>query len=495
MTLLALIACLTATHAQPSITKATLFKNGYAVVTREVPLDPSGVTEILDIPNYAMGTLWIESTDGAKLESIINGTQIVASNANAASMLDMLTLNIGKQVSLVTSVGGPIEGKLLIATAELISVETTDGVTSLATSMVYRASIRDAETKRSGSSSRRVIKVKSRGKGKLRMTGIEQGLTWIPSYTVQLDSQMNADLTGKCTIADDLAPLSGVKLSLVTGFPNLPFITVSDPFTAIGNVMGMLSMLDMAKRDAGGGAYQLQNSARESSYAPSAAPMPNLPGSVEQEGDLAYYSFDLASLNPGERYYAHLFSGKAKARNVYTLEIPDSVTLEDRYQAQQGPIEVWNTLRFKNPIASPLTTAPAAVYENDRLIGQGILNYTSVGGEANIQISKALDIKAQMVEEEVSRERNQLNRYGNYWDLVTVKGTIQIVNGKREPAVMEITKHLTGEITDDASGAKVVKLAKGLTAQNVQSELKWNPTIEPGKSTTLSYTYKVYIRV
>ncbi len=106
-------------------------------------------------------------------------------------------------------------------------------------------------------------------------------------------------------------------------------------------------------------------------------------------------------------------------------------------------------------------------------------------------MSKALDIRAQAIEEETARERQKLNYY---FDLVTVKGTLRLSNGKNENVKMEISKMATGTVMD-GGGAKVTKIARQLNSVNSQSILKWTASLKPGETKEIVYTYTVYVRV
>ena len=58
---------------------------------------------------------------------------------------------------------------------------------------------------------------------------------------------------------------------------------------------------------------------------------------------------------------------------------------------------------------------------------------------------------------------------------------------------MEITKDVEGELTEASNGGKIVKTAKRLNSQNINSRVVWTPTLKKGGKLTLTYTYQVYI--
>src|ERR1700722_11265477 len=66
-TLLTLV--LTATPVQPTIVAASVFKNGFAVVTREIDVPGAGEYSVSEIPQSSLGTLWFSATSGSTIDS------------------------------------------------------------------------------------------------------------------------------------------------------------------------------------------------------------------------------------------------------------------------------------------------------------------------------------------------------------------------------------------------------------------------------------------
>ena len=121
-----------------------------------------------------------------------------------------------------------------------------------------------------------------------------------------------------------------------------------------------------------------------------------------------------------------------------------------------------------------------------------MLNYTAKGQRNNLKITVATDVKTEAREFEVERERG-IRLYQRTYDLVTVKGELYIKNCKGRAIDMEITKHLTGEVTEVSHKGEAKKLAEGLKGVNYNSILTWNFPIKPGEEETVSYSYKIYI--
>src|SRR5688500_17727787 len=79
------------------VTSASLFKNGYAVVIREAPLTSSEIL-IENVPQAALGTLWITGSDGVKIKEVIGTQRETKSEVPAKNMDELIAANVGKEV-------------------------------------------------------------------------------------------------------------------------------------------------------------------------------------------------------------------------------------------------------------------------------------------------------------------------------------------------------------------------------------------------------------
>ena len=171
----------------------------------------------------------------------------------------------------------------------------------------------------------------------------------------------------------------------------------------------------------------------------------------------------------------------------------------NRYNArnQNKPEEqeiVWHSLRLENSLKLPWTTAPAQVIKDNQLLGQDILNYTPPGAETDLRITRAVSVKAEQIEYETDRKRDAARFYGYHYDLVTVRGELEVNNYKTKPISLEITKYLSGELKSSEPKALESKLARGLRRANPRSKLTWTLELKSGEQQKLHYTYEVYIR-
>jgi hypothetical protein len=222
------------------------------------------------------------------------------------------------------------------------------------------------------------------------------------------------------------------------------------------------------------------------------------PAGIE-EGDLFFYRQPHVTMSRGDRAYYILADASLDYKEIYTWDSADTISNDtvygyDRPNQPQPVDEVWHALRFKDTIGQPLTTGPATTFKDGELMGQDMLQYTSIGSEALVKITKALDVHAESADEETDRKRNalQVNGAGSF-DLVSLKTVLKVTNFKKEAVRMKVTRPFTGELLDDG-GAKVTKNVKGLRFINPTGKLVWERDLEGGKTLTLTFTTKVYVR-
>ena len=127
------------------------------------------------------------------------------------------------------------------------------------------------------------------------------------------------------------------------------------------------------------------------------------------------------------------------------------------------------------------------------MLGQDLIKYTSVGAETFLKITKALEIRAEASEEEVSRVWRDPNSPGARSATITLKGTLSISNRKAEAVHMRITKYLTGEVLSTDDAPEVTKPARGLREANPRAVLVWNIEIPARANKKVGYSYKVTV--
>jgi hypothetical protein len=477
----------------PRVASASLFKNGYTVVMREVPVSQSGDLLIESLPPVINGTLWLIPTEGIVLKSAAQIKTTTEEESPANSLDEILNANVGKRLEFSLSDKRTLSGVLLGMAGPFVVISEgpqsqravmKSAITEVASpegALVWRI-VRKVQT-----STLRVT-LEATKPGKLFILSLERGMTWAPAYSVDISDARRLRLTAKATLLNDLADLNQAEVRLVTGFPNLPFLNILDPLTSGQTldqfVSALLSWSAPGDFRARGGGFAMQARAAE---AAAPEPIPGLPSE-----DLFFYYLKNVTLKKGDRAYYVLLSSESEYQHVYETVFGD--TLQGGGGAPpEEPNDVWHTVKFKNTSGQPLTTAIATIVKNGEVMGQDTLPYTSAGGEVTVKMSKALDVRAESTEEEVARQRNALEVERVSYDLVTVRGTIRIKNFKSEEIKLEVRKFLMGFDVQADNAGKITALATALRAVNPQQKIEWALTVKPGEEKTLTYSFKVYI--
>lgn len=481
------------------IVAASLFKNGFAVVLRETDLK-NGQAIIDDIPQASMGTLWLSASQGVVISEATTTTVTTKSERDVTTLDEILFVNVGKVIVVELGTGGSIDGKLLSASGQIVVIEREGKRHAILKTNVRSVASTGGELvyKQPSQSEKRVLQVKTLGgkDGKIYTIGLERGITWAPAYSIDITNEKSLSLIGKATIINDLADLRGIEARLITGFPNLPFKDSLDPL-----VGGAARDLDQAMLSGGFGTMRGQGPAMGQNMLRADArgnfdesfDISTL-SSVEAE-DLFFYRRPNVQLKRGERGYYVLFKADLSYGHVYTWDINDTIVNGSQYQgASDGPGDVWHSLKFKNTSDMPWTTAPATTMKDGEILGQDMMTYTARGTNALLKITKALNVRADQTEEEVSRERAAYKLPGGQtFDLVTLKGTLEVKNRKNEQVTLKITRWVTGEVISAEGNPTITKALKGLRQVNSSAKIEWEVPVEAGKDKKLTFLYKVYV--
>ncbi len=526
--------------------RVSMFKNGLAMVTSRVevpgvPGEPGVGTFQIAAPEARYGSLWLSWGEGLSLDKIIATEAEHNEEAVAVNLIDLLRANVGQSFSIrlhdedvwltgvlqsmpieekvdrtgrdrsigFNIVGHPYPPPLPIPTrSELMLFETDDGVTAVSPSRVSEVRFLPGEfqTVVQHKTLAPVLRFDASGGegGAVEMNYLAEGISWSPSYIVELTNEGTARLACKAVIVNDLMDLSDSDVELIAGYPNLRFSATPTAMSPerLGKLLMMLKQSGQRRQAAvAGNAMVLQQRLGYSGGYATSAMMPSMPSqAVAGEGaeDLYFYQLPGVTLAKGERGYFPMFSAEVPGRHIYTWDIPDFIDRQDRYLSQlvESPQVVWHSLELTNTTDQPWTTAPGMTVKDGRVLGQDMLNFTPPNGTSLLKITQAVSIDAQQNEVEVARDRNVEKFHGNTYDRVTVEGTLSITNYKAEAVTVKITKQVTGEVVSADGEPKVVKIVSGLRGVNPRSKLTWEIEVQPGaeEGTEVVYRYSFYTR-
>jgi len=399
----------------------------------------------------------------------------------------------------------------------LVIIKTESGNVALNAGSIIRVDFEDEDITTSFSSilkqpSIRMELEKAANGQKIGMSYLARGITWSPSYLIDISDSKKATLTAKAVVINETADLRDIHLDLVTGFPNIRFGEVNSPVAMSQDLAGFLRGLTSGRSESGsrrnimvGNAMTTQAALRyDGSSFSESEPVPTPAYSTAQEGtvseDLFLYPVENISLRRGETALLPLFTAEVPYKHIYIWKIPDWLDENERYRRnidkdeQLLAEEVWHSCRLVNTMEMPWTTAAAEFVKDGQITGQDICYYTPPGAETTIRLNRALNVVAEQTELELSRQRSAVRFHGYDHDLVRVKGELKLKNRLDKDVTVEVTKNLSGEVLETVPKAKDTPTAKGLRWVNPRHILVWEIELKAGQEQTLSYTYEVYIR-
>jgi hypothetical protein len=525
-------ASVPASVAESRVVRAALFKNGLAFVRREAQL-PAGAKELrlVDLPPPVHGTFWIVG-DPARVEL---GTAVARADerserVEARNVADLLRANVGRQVTLHLHDGATLAGRIAhvdepelqqpqpqpwdarpvwypppMPSPAVPMVHLDDGTTTnvVPVGEVRRLSAASGSLERSveSRSPATSLTVTATAKGgaaaELGLQYLVRGLTWAPSYAIDIATPGRARLTAKAVVINESEDLAGATLEFVTGYPNLRFQGVVDPLALRGDLAAFLAALQAEP----GAQSAVMAQSVMSNVAMREADAASFPEYGAPEGgaaveDLFFYEQRDVTLARGERGLYPLFTLDVPCSHVFEWSIPDTIEPQPMHYGQPEQVdeeEVWHSLKLENTSSMPWTTAPALTQSGTRLLGQDTLRYTAAGAATTLRITRAIDVAAERAELETTRERGLRPPGGGTYDLVSVEGTLRVTNRRADPITLEVEKLLRGELTANPDEARVETLAEGLRRVNPSLRLEWSVPVAAGATVELRYAYKVYV--
>lgn len=535
-------ADVTATRdAVPKIERLALFKNGLGFATATVTLPDARSVRLGQIPVPSYGTFWAGYPERVKVRHLTTAMETLDEPVMVTGMEQLLRLNPGRRVTLhltgtAGGMPGTIEGEVrapavTAAAAEppnpyfmearraperppygyptpapsgMLLIKTAHGSVAIAPGSIQRVDFDGADpicvttNQLKRPAIRLELETPAAGET-LAISYLARGITWVPSYRVDLSRDKMARFSAQAQIINEMADLQDARVDLVTGFPNLQFAELPNPVAMSQNLADFLKSLLAGRAEPGDRSHLTQQAMFLNSVAyDNNAPLPSYPLATpgQTAEDLFLYPLPKVSLKKGETASIPLFTADLPYRHLYTWNLPDALEGENprpRGESRKAE-EVWHICRLVNEAKMPLTTAVAEFVKDGQLVGQDTCFYTAIGAEASIRINRAMNVQAEQAEVEIERKRNAANFYGYGYDLVKLTGELKIRNRQEKAIDLEITKELSGEVLEKSAEAKDIQTSKGLKQVNPKHVLTWTLELPAGAERKINYSYQLFIR-
>jgi hypothetical protein len=368
------------------------------------------------------------------------------------------------------------------------------------------------------------------------MVYLQKGLRWIPEYRVEIDGKGGAHLKLQATLINELADLVDAKAHLVIGVPTFAFQDTVDPIS-LQQAVAQLST--HFRRDAQT-AFAFSNAIMSQQAMPverlvpeeGARPGgrvidlgPDISGGKKSE-DLYIFTLDHVTLKKGERIVLPVAEYDLAYKDIYSLNLPFGPPAELRHrinneqQLQLARLmlapKVMHSIRMTNKGEVPLTTAPALILRDGRLVAQGLMKYTAVGATSDLELTAAVDIASEKTDKETGRTPNAATWHNQSYDRIDLVGSIHLVNRRAGPVDIEVTRHVLGAMDGADHDGKTEQMGWSEGGWLAAADLPpwwywcgwedwwyhfngigratWKVTLEPGKAVDLEYKWHYFWR-
>jgi hypothetical protein len=508
------------TKATSKIVRVDLFKNGLAVVRREVALGKPGVYVLDDVPNPVHGTFWVEAAGPIETSVRTRDVEVPASEILPGNLQDDLagtkvtiqfkgaklppvsgTIVKFKKAEREDAIANPTrasaqpnrfvvlqtgKGRLLVDSSEIAAVET-DG----------------SEPKATRRQTRLLLKLLEADKPETRVhiSYLAHGLGWAPAYKVDISDSKTLVLEQQAVLKNELADLDGAEINLISGFPSVQFANVTSPLSARTSWATFIAELNQRMPRY---ADQLGNVTLQQAVYLNAAPFNVSPVAVPAgEGvDLHYQSIGKRTLAEGDALSLSVARGKADYERIVEWLIPDGRDEWGRHvqgndRSDDADDTAWDALRFKNPLPYPMTTGAAMVTAKGRFNGQRTTYWANAGEETVLRVDKALSVRTRSLEHE-ERKTPDDNRDlvwigGRQYRKAIVEAELAVSNHRAETVQLIIRRRFSGELEHADGEPKVTLREEGAYSVNRRSELHWSLSLKPGEDRLVKYRYSLLV--
>lgn len=556
--------------AKMPVKEVTIFKDGHAFLLHEGNLatDAAGNVNLDYLPSPVIGTFWPYAAEkNATLHQVTAARRVVKIERTALTLRDLVEANPGADV-IVTETSNHnypanIIGFLVRSSEELAATSPADSgeplpqksnllllKTADGTKVVPFERIQDVKflgkykTTLPLEEHRNLLTMRltwADGKpaksANVGMAYLQKGIRWIPEYHVSLDGKGKAVVRLQATLLNELTDLENVTLNLVVGVPTFQFKETLDPISLSNSLSKSAAQLSQYFENDSRTAYALSNAMMTQTARMSEVQVRNVPaqeadlgpdiGGQGKNEDLFIYTVKNVTLAKGQRMVLPVTQQTLEYKDVYTLDLPFAPPPEIRHSGNSKQAEelarlmaapkVTHKVRLLNKSGQPLTTAPALIVKDQRVLAQNMMTYTAIGASTDLTVTTAVDVKVKKTDKEARRTPNAATWDGHSYQRVDLTGTVRLSNFRNQAVEVEVVRHVLGNVdgADNEGKAEMVNLFEddGYAPVNPYpywwgyyswpgwwghfngiGRISWQVKLDPGKSVDLGYNWHYYWR-
>ena len=514
------------TAAKSGIVEVGLFKNGLAVIKREVTLGKAGTYVLDDVPEPVHGTYWIESVAPVESSVEMRDVEVPVNELAPGNLQEDLA---GKKVTIhfkgdkATPTNGTVaklktlkseiarsRERILrygnnpgVQPARFLVVQTAKGRSYIETAEIAYVESEGTEEKIVRRMPRLLLTVSKTDKAdsKVFVNYLTRGLSWAPSYRVDITDPKTLAVEQYAVIKNELADLDGTEIMLISGFPSVQFAHVTSPLASSTSLAQFFQELNQHGWR-GADPVDQQTLVRSNSASMLALSMGATP--TGEGVDLHYQSIGKRTLAEGDALSLRVARGESAYDRIVEWPIPDMRNEVGQYvgrtsgEDDEAPDTAWDAVKFKNPFKFPMTTGPATVTAAGRFNGQRTSFWVNAGEETVLHVNKALSVRTRAIEHEAQKKDGGDNRDfiwigGRQFRRSTVEGELSVGNYRNEVINLVIRRRFSGELVRADGEPKSSLREEGVYSVNKRNELLWTLPLKPGEERKLTYRYTVLV--
>jgi hypothetical protein len=505
------------------IVGVSMFKNGLALIEREVRPDGPGNYRVTDIPTPVHGTFWF--VGGADVSA-----RIVMQDVKVAPKLGEINLQrdlAGRSITVfLRDVPAPITGRVRKfadpdtdtapavpnryvspsgggGSSNYLVLDTPNGESFIDRSTIAHISAQGATETVTRRKPVLVMNIPDgeNARAPIRVRYLAMGISWAPSYLVELLDDKKLRLRQKAIVRNELGPIANAELKLISGFPHIRFRHVTSPLSPTTSWNQFFAQINSRAQQQSSFASNSLSQQMVMPVSRGALPI-DLGAAAAGEGvDLHYESIGRQSLGKGESLATPVASGLADYKRIVEWIVPDKRDANGRrvnqYQRNRNSGEYeddpWDALQFRNPLDMPMTTGPATIMRGERFNGQTASYWVSRGEQTTLRVTKSLSIRTLAGENEKQGKRELVYIGGNDFQRVPVEGQLMVSNHRNEVVDMVIRRRFSGALIRADANPQLTLREEGVYSVNRRNELIWTIQLKPGEQRELKYEYSVLV--
>ncbi len=494
----------------------SIFKNGYGYVSLQGQLSDHSRTRLKSLPVPSIGSFWVRGSEGVEIHRVVSGLLDYKIPMESAGMLNLAAANPGVWVNVSyqdndnrsQSIKGsivplpkrsdPQHGNTIDqqyspsdspVSPQFLLIKADTGTIAIQRSQITSINFQNdtSEIKFPTRTEKRPgvelqLAAPAPG-GMIEASCLSSGISWLPSYRIELLDESKAILHAKATISNNLMDIDNINIELITGFPSLENPESIDPMA-----MRNAAQKVQSRRYSNSSPQSLALGDFASGLSSQAAPEAGI-----DSGNLFFYPLRNFSAKSGQVVTQGLFRTEINYKPIYTWQVGDPQYFSPSRPGDTPQLsDVWSCIRFSNPLEMPLTSAPVEFIAKNRIAGSNTLPYTPSKQECTLRINRAINISTTTTSTITKQERITLPPNNNSASKDSCHVSLGLKNNMKEAIEIEISQQVQGKVGNISDGGTCHSSARpGNRYQNLSNQISWTIKLEPKQIKTLTFDYVI----